>query len=299
MATNQTLAKDTRLAQRGARLRSERMTQRLYDGIAYLVIAAAIIFAISPIVWTGLTSLKRNEDIVTNEMQYIPRNPTLENYVQLWNRAGFTQLFTNSFIVTSMTIVVCMLSGIFAAYSISRYRFRGRSALLMLYLVIRMFPVVLMLLPLYIMLRTFGLIDKLAGLALAYTTFLLPLCVWMLKGFFDAVPVDLEDAARIDGCTRIGALFRVVLPIVRSGLAATSVLIAISAWNEFLFALMLTNSEESRTWPVGLQLMVGEFQLPWGLLAAGGIISILPIIVFFALVQQALVRGLTAGAVKG
>ena len=267
--------------------------------LATVIIIGALVFALFPVLWTGLTSLKRESDVVTNDLQYIPRNPTLENYTTLFNRSGYATMFRNSAIVTVLTVVMCLLVGTFAAYSISRYRFKGRSAILTFYLVIRMFPVVLMLLPLYILLRTLGLIDTLFGLALTYTTFSLPVSLLMLKGFFDAVPADLEDAARIDGTTRLGALFRVVMPLARSGVAATAVLLAVSAWNEFLFALMLTNSEGSRTWPVGLQLMVGEFQLPWGLMAAGGMISILPIIVFFSFAQRALVRGLMVGAVKG
>ena len=209
-------------------------------------------------------------------------------------------MFRNSAIVTLLTVTLCLLVGTFAAYSISRYRFKGRGNILTFYLVIRMFPVVLMLLPLYIMLRSVGLIDNLFGLALTYTTFLLPVSLIMLKGVLRCCAgTDLEDAARIDGSTRLGALFRVVMPLARSGVAATAVLLAVSAWNEFLFALMLTNSEGSRTWPVGLQLMVGEFQLPWGLMAAAGMISIVPIIIFFAFAQKALVRGLMVGAVKG
>ena len=162
-----------------------------------------------------------------------------------------------------------------------------------------MFPAVMIIIPLFIIMRDVGLLDSRLGLALAYATFLLPVFIWMMKGFFDAVPPDLEDAARIDGCSRLGAMLRVVLPLVVGGLVATAVFVAIGAWNEFLFALMLTTSTGSRTWPVGLQLMVGEFQLPWGTLAAGGIISIVPVIMLFALVQRAMVRGLTAGAVKG
>lgn len=280
-------------------LTSHKAVQRLYDALAYVIIACLLVFVLGPLLWMGLTSLKREQDVVTSELQYIPRNPTLENYVTLWNRSGVTTMFRNSALTTGLTVSFCLLAGTFAAYSISRYRFRGRGALLTFYLLVRMFPVVLMLLPLYIMLRSIGILDTLFGLALTYTTFLLPTSLLMLKGFFDAVPPDLEDAARIDGSTRMGALFRVVLPLARSGIAATGVLIAVSAWNEFLFALMLTNSESSRTWPVVLQLMVGEFQLPWGLLAAGGMISILPIIVFFAFAQRALVRGLLVGAVKG
>ena len=144
-----------------------------------------------------------------------------------------------------------------------------------------------------------GMIISTAGLAIAYTSFLLPLFVWMLKGFFDAAPKELESAARIDGSTRLGAMVRIVIPIARNGLLATCVFVAIAAWNEFLFALMLTTSQGSRTWPVGLQLMVGEYQLPWGMLAAGGMISILPVMVMFAIVQRTMVTGITAGAVKG
>ncbi len=281
------------------RPRSHKRTQQMYDALASLIILASVVFAVFPIVWTALTSLKREEDVVTNELQYLPQHPTLENYVTLINRSGYAVMFRNSTIVTMLTVILCLLVGTFAAYSISRYRFKGRGNILTFYLIIRMFPVVLMLLPLYIMLRSLGLIDTLFGLALTYTTFLLPVSLLMLKGFFDAVPADLEDAARIDGSTRLGALFRVVMPLARSGVAATAVLLAVSAWNEFLFALMLTNSEGSRTWPVGLQLMVGEFQLPWGLMAAAGMISIIPIIIFFAIAQKALVRGLMVGAVKG
>lgn len=278
---------------------SHSATQRAYDALAYLIIGIMLVFTLGPVLWTALTSIKREEDIVTATLQYIPQHPTIDNYVTLWNRSGVSTMFRNSAFTTSLTVLLCLLVGTFAAYSISRYRFRGRGAILTFYLTIRMFPAVLMLLPLYILLRNIGLLDSLLGLALTYTTFSMPVSLLMLKGFFDAVPPDLEDAARIDGCTRVGALFRIVMPLARSGIAATAVLVAVGAWNEFLFALMLTNSMSSRTWPVVLQLMVGEFQLPWGLVAAGGMISILPIIVFFAFAQRALVRGLMVGAVKG
>ena len=279
--------------------RSQQRTRRVLDLVTLLAAGLVVVFSVFPLVWTFVTSLKLEEDIVTQTLQYLPRHLTWQNYVTLWRQSGFPVLVANSVVVTSMTGLICLTIGTLAAYSFSRYRFRGRGKLLIFYLVIRMFPVVLMIIPLFVMLRNLGLLDSRFGLALAYTAFLLPLCIWMLKGFFDAIPPELEDAARIDGCTRLGALFRIVLPLARSGLVTTAVFIAISAWNEFLFALMLTTSQGSRTWPVGLQLMVGEFQLPWGPLSAGGIISIVPIILFFALVQQSLIRGLTSGAVKG
>jgi multiple sugar transport system permease protein len=280
-------------------LLSPRIRRRLGDLCVWLLGLLITLFAIFPIVWALLTSLKREAAIITTVMQYIPREVTFENYVAIWTRSNFPTLLVNSVVVTAMTVVVCALVGTLASYAIARYQFRGRRELMLFYLVIRMFPAVMIIIPLFILMRNLGLLDSRVGLALAYTTFLLPVFIWMMKGFFDAIPLELEDAARIDGCSRIGAMVRVILPLVVGGLVATVVFVAIGAWNEFLFALMMTTSTGSRTWPVGLQLMVGEFQLPWGTLAAGGIISIIPVVLLFALVQRALVRGLTAGAVKG
>ncbi len=262
-----------------------------------LVLLAA--FCLGPILWLLLTSLKEERDIVTATIQYIPHHLTLANYGTIWTESGFPRLVLNSAITTVETVAISLAAGTLASYALARCDFRGRRLLLLGTLVVRMFPAVLMIIPIFLLLRAIGLLDTHVGLALAYTSFLLPLFMWMMIGFFEAAPRELEDAARIDGCTRLGAMVRVVLPVVRNGLAATSIFVAISAWNEFIFALMLTTSEGSRTWPVGLQLMVGEFQLPWGPLSAGGIISILPVLVLFAVVQRTMVRGIAAGAVKG
>lgn len=269
------------------------------DILTYFVLSCLALFCVGPIVWMFLTSLKLEADIVTQTIQYLPTRITFSNYVAIWTQSGFPVLIGNSFVVTLVTVAICLVTGTLAAYAFSRYSFRGRDRLMLGYLVVRMFPAVMMIIPLYVVLRSVGLIDSRIGLALAYTSFLLPLFVWMLKGFFDAAPKELESAARIDGSTRFGAMIRIVMPLARNGLVASSVFIAIAAWNEFLFALMLTTGQGSRTWPVGLQLMVGEFQLPWGVLAAGGIFSILPVILMFAVVQRTMVQGLTAGAVKG
>jgi multiple sugar transport system permease protein len=270
----------------------------LGDLLASLAVLVIVLFSVFPIIWTFLISLKPEEDIVTRTLTYIPTRVTFENYVAIWTRSNFPTLIINSAVVTLITVSICIVVGTLASYAVARYRFRGRREMMMLYLVVRMFPAVMIIIPLFILMRGLGLLDSRFGLALAYTTFLLPVFIWMMKGFFEAVPNDLEDAARIDGASRIGAMVRVVLPLVVGGLVATAVFVAIGAWNEFLFALMLTTSTGSRTWPVGLQLMVGEFQLPWGSLAAGGIISIVPVMVLFAVMQRAMVRGLTAGAVK-
>ncbi len=272
--------------------------KRIADASSIALVILIVAFAIFPIVWTFLVSLKPEEDIVTATMSYIPRRVTFENYVAIWTRSNFPTLITNSVGDDVDHGHVVYGRGTLASYAVSRFRFTGRRELMMFYLVVRMFPAVMIIIPLFIIMRSVGLLDSRLGLALAYASFLLPVFIWMMKGFFEAVPPDLEDAARIDGASRLGAMIRVVLPLVVGGLVATAVFIAIGAWNEFLFALMLTTSTGSRTWPVGLQLMVGEFQLPWGSLAAGGIISILPVMILFAIVQRAMVRGLTAGAVK-
>src|SRR3954471_16910978 len=271
----------------------------LWNIASYAVLIALAIVCVGPLIWTVLTSIKVEDDIVTRAMVYLPTRFTFDNYVKLWVQSGYAVLVINSLVTTTLTVLICLLTGTVAAYSFSRFSFPGRTPLMLAYLVVRMFPAVLMIIPLFIVMRNIGLLDSSAGLAIAYTSFLLPLFVWMLKGFFDAAPRELESAARIDGSTRIGAMFRIVIPIARNGLVATCVFVAIAAWNEYLFALMLTSSTGSRTWPVGLQLMVGEFQLPWGMLAAGGMISIAPVIVLFAIVQRVMVAGITAGAVKG
>lgn len=278
---------------------SERRTRRLFDVASAAIAIGVVTFAIAPILWTLLTSFKLESDIVTSTIVYIPERITFDNYTTLWQRSDFPKLLLNSAIVTFLTVAMSLTIGTLAGYSISRYQFRGRGGLMVFYLVIRMFPFTLLLIPLFIMLRKMGMFDTHFGLALTYTTFLLPLCIWMLKGFFDGIPPDLEEASRVDGSTRLGALVRIVLPLARPGIAATTVFAAIGAWNEYVWALLLTTANGARTWPVGLQLMVGEFQMPWGTLSASGIISIIPIMIGFAFVQRALVSGLMAGGVKG
>lgn len=266
----------------------------------YGVVILFVLFAIGPLAWLFLTSIKPESDIVTSQgVRYWPSEFTFDHYRAIWAQTDFPTLFRNSLITTLITIGLCLVSGTFAAYAFSRERFRAKREMLMGLLVIRMFPAVMMIIPLFIIMRGLGLLDSSTGLAIAYTSFLLTIYIWLMKGFFDTLPDDLEQAARIDGCTRLGALVRIVLPLMRNGLMATTVFVAINAWNEFLFALMLTTSAGSRTWPVGLQLMIGEFQLPWGMLSAGGILSVIPVIVLFAVVQRSMVRGLTAGAIKG
>ncbi len=273
--------------------------RRALHQLPLIVLTAMVVaMAILPLLWILLTSFTPEAEIIQGPA-YVPSTLTPDNYTTVWRRGDFPELMLNSLVVAGLTVALSMTVAPLAAYSLSRHRFRGRTWILILFLSIRMFPFVLMLIPAYMILRDLGLLDNRFGLALAYMTFALPAGIWFMKTFFDAVPVEIEDAARIDGCTRIGVLVRVVLPLSKPGIMATAVFLAIGAWSEYLFALMLTTSRGSRTWPVGVSLLVGEFQLPYGQLAATGVITVIPILLAYALVGRNMVRGLMGGAMKG
>lgn len=261
-------------------------------------IGALMLFACFPIVWFVYTSFRTETDIITRSTSFIPSGVTFDNYLRTWQQTDFPRLMLNSLVTSSLTVLVSLTLATLAAYSMSRGRFRGRGAVLSSFLAIRVIPGVLLLIPLYILMQQLGLLDTRIALTLTYTTFTLPAAIWFMKGFFDALPVDLENAARVDGCSRIGALFRIVLPLVRPGLIASAILIAIESWNDILFALLLTSTTASRTWPVGMKLLIGEFQLPWGQLAAATVLSLIPVVVGFAFAGKTMISGLTAGGLK-
>ena len=256
------------------------------------------LFAILPLVWTFYTSLRTNVDINKFPAKISLSNLSLDAYFGVWRDTNFPMLIKNSLIVSTLTVIVSLSLGTFAGYALSRSKFRGRQGVLLVYLAIRLVPGVLLLIPLYLFMNKLGLLDSYIGLVLAYTTFTLPATIWLMKGFFDSLPPDLENAARIDGCSRMGAMWRISIPLVLPGLAATGTLTAITAWNDVLFAMLLTSSDRTRTWPVGLREMIGEFQLPWEALTATSILSLLPVVIGFALVGRKMVAGITAGSLK-
>ena len=256
------------------------------------------LFAILPLVWTFYTSLRTNVDINKFPAKISLSNLSLDAYFGVWRDTNFPMLIKNSLIVSTLTVIVSLSLGTLAGYALSRSKFRGRQGVLLVYLAIRLVPGVLLLIPLYLFMNKLGLLDSYIGLVLAYTTFTLPATIWLMKGFFDSLPPDLENAARIDGCSRMGAMWRISIPLVLPGLAATGTLTAITAWNDVLFAMLLTSSDRTRTWPVGLREMIGEFQLPWEALTATSILSLLPLVIGFALVGRKMVAGITAGSLK-
>ena len=285
-----------RAAAQRPRSRARSATRRTV--LANIGITALMVFALFPILWFVYTSFRHETDIIGRSTAFIPDGLTFDNYIRTWQQTDFPRLLWNSLVTSAITVVISLTLATLAAYSLSRGIGRGRGAVQGSFLAVRIIPGVLLLIPIYILIQQIGLLDTRIALAITYTTFTMPAALWFMKGFFDALPVDLENAARVDGCSRMGALIRIVLPLVRPGLAASAILVAIEAWNDILFALLLTSTDASRTWPVGLRLLIGEFQLPWGQLAAATVLSIIPVVIGFIVAGRSMIAGLTAGGIK-
>lgn len=262
-----------------------------------LPVLAIVIFALGPYVWMVLTSLKSNADIAAFPVRYLPSEVTLQHYRMLFEKTSFGGNLVNSLIVASGAVALGLSVSLPAAYAFSRFRFFGRTLLMTQFLVINMFPIVLIIIPLFVLMRQIGLLDTFLGIILGHSTFAIPFSVWMLTSYLNAIPRDLDEAATIDGASRMQTLTKVLLPVVMPGIVTTAIYIFVTSWNEYLFAMMLSG-QNVRTVTVALQLFIGEFTVLWGLLTAGGTLIALPVTLLFLLIQRRLVGGLTAGAVK-
>ncbi|POR46611.1 carbohydrate ABC transporter permease [Bosea psychrotolerans] len=262
-----------------------------------LPVLLIVLFALGPYAWMILTSLKPQAELSTWPLTYWPREPTLQHYGDLIARTNFAVSLGNSLIIAIGASLLGLGVSIPAAYAFSRFRFRGRQGLLTGFLVINMFPVVLLIIPLFLMMRRLGLIDTFLGVILGHSTFSIPFAIWMLTSYFNAIPKDLDEAAMIDGASRLQTIRLIILPLLMPGVVTAGIYIFITSWNEYLFAMMLSG-QAVRTVTVALQLFIGEFTIQWGLLTAGGTLIALPVTFLFLLVQRRLVGGLTAGAVK-
>jgi multiple sugar transport system permease protein len=256
----------------------------------------AVLISIFPIFYLLLLSIKPAQ--LTFDPGSWVFEPTLENYEAVLEGGDFVHYMLNSMTVSFFTMLIALALGSLAAYGFARFKFRGRFWLRMSMLIPQMLPPITIIVPLYVLFMNLDLLDSRRGLVISYLTFTLPLATWMMTGFFEDVPVELEESAMVDGATRLGALFRVSLPIVAPGLAATAVLSFIYSWNEFLYAVILTG-RESRTLPVTITSYMTNKAILWGRIAAAGSIVLIPVLVFAMLTQRYLVRGLAGGAVKG
>lgn len=261
-----------------------------------LPMALVLLFTLSPYLWMALTSVTQESKLFTEGPSMV--GATLENYIRLFATVGFGENLLDSFIVAGGTVVFGLALAVPAAYAFSRFRFKGRRLLMLQFLLINMFPLVLLILPLFILMKTLGLVDTYLALIIANSTVAIPFSVWMMTSYIDGIPRSLDEAAMTDGCTRFGALYRVVLPLCTPGIIATGVYIFITAWNEYLYALTL-GGREVKPITVAIQTLIGEYQVEWGLLTSGGIVGAMPATLLFLIIQKRLIAGMTQGAVKG
>jgi len=265
------------------------------NGLALLAVG----FFLFPVYWMVVTAFKPSGDILLSIPKFIPSPFTLEHFSDAFNKNHFWDNARSSVIVTCSVVILAVAVAFFAATAVARFRFRGRRTFLVLLLLVQMVPFEAMLIPIFIELDRIGLVYKLVGVIVAYLAFALPFTIWVLRGFVAAVPVDLEEAALTDGCTRPQAFMKILFPLIAPGLVATSIFAFIQAWNEYIFAnVLLTN--ENTTLPVWLASFVSAgSQIDWGGIMAGSTMFALPVMIFFIFVQRRITAGMTVGAVKG
>ena len=252
-----------------------------------------------PVYWMVITSIRPKEEILSTEPTLIPMHVTLANYVQALTKDGFFQAFKNSLLVVSITVVLSMAVATLAAIAVARMNFKGKGFYIVSILLVQMIPLSALLIPLYLLLTKLHLTDSLFGLVLTYLAFVLPFVVWTLRGFLINIPLDLEEAALVDGCTRPQAYRRILFPLMAPGLVATAIFAFIQAWNEFLLAYILLSSQSKATMPVWLGAFTTQRGTDWGPLMAASTLCALPVVAFFLIIQDKLTQGVTAGAVKG
>ena len=280
------------------RSRTTAIVQRV---AAYLTIAVALVITLFPVYWIASNSFKYDIDIFSVPPQWFPVNPVLKHYYAAFVERPFLQYALNSLIIAVATTLVSLVLGTMAGYALARFQYPGqwRYQISFWILSTRMMPPIVTIIPLYIAFNYLDMLNTKPAVVIAYTAFNLPFATWMMKSYFQDLPVELEEAAMVDGDTRWGAFLRVALPLARPGLAATAIFCLIISWNEFLLALVLTLTEKSQTLPIGIAGRVTQYNTYWGEISATGFTACIPIMIFAFIVQKHLVRGLSFGAVKG
>ena len=289
------------MSQTGATVRSRSRVQpmALLGRVAFALLALLIVvWSVGPFLWMAITSIKPDRELATLP-PILPSEITFDHYFALFEQRPFYKYIINSTVVSISTTLICLVIGSLAGYAFGRLHFPGRLPLLLTVLVVSMFPQISIVAPLYRMFQARGLLNTYEALIIPYNAFALPLAIWILTSFFRSIPAELEDASRIDGSTRLGALFRIILPLSAPGLFTTAILVFIAAWNEFLFALTFTTSIDHQTIPVGIALLPAMYHVPWGNIAAASTLVTLPLVVLVLILQRWIVRGIVAGALKG
>ena len=276
--------------------RSRRARQTGWDVVGVIV----FIVMVFPVFWMISTAFKPDDEIVSLTPTWVSLHPTLAHFRDAINRPYFWQDVRNSLIVVLATVVISIMLAFLAAVALARYRFRARTLFIILVIGIQMLPQAGLIIPLYVVLARFHQVNALTGLVVTYMTFVLPFCVWMLRGFLLGIPKDLEEAAMVDGSTRLGVFVKILLPLMGPGLVATSVFAFITTWNEYIFARVLLNDQSKQTVTVWLSYFLGTSRhTDWGALMAASTLTAIPVVIFFLIVQRRIAFGLTAGAVRG
>ena len=276
------------------------MKQSMARRILVTSLGLFVIFLFAfPVYWMASSAFKLPGNIQTYEPQFLPIPATLDNFVTAVTRPYFPDFVRNSLFVSISTVVLALVVGLLAAVTVSRVRFRGRKGFLLLVVVAQMAPFEALLIPMYLVFRQAGLLNQLPALVITYFIFTLPFTIWALRGFIDGIPIELEESAMVDGASRFGAFRHVVLPLLGPGLVATSIFAFIVAWNEFLYAYVLMQDTVNFTLPVWLSGFKTQFGTDWGGTMAASTLFTLPVLIFFLLIQNRMVGGVTAGAVKG
>jgi multiple sugar transport system permease protein len=265
----------------------------------YLALGFYVLFALFPLYWLAKIAITPDKLIFSEGTALFPSRFTFENFQTVLLQTDFLAYFRNSLVVSIGTAAITTCIAAAAGYAFSRFDFYGKRLVIAIMLITQMFPLLMIIAPIYKIVAALGLLNSLTSLIIVYTAFNIPFATFLMQSFFDGIPKDLEEAGMIDGCTRFEALRKIILPLTLPGLGATLGFIFTAAWSELLFALMLINSNDTMTFPVGLLTFVSKFSVDWGQMMAAGVLALVPSCLFFIFIQRYLVQGLTSGAVKG
>ena len=278
------------------RIRAEDMLKRAGS---HLILFIAVLVAAFPIVWIISTSLKPGNQLIDTELQIWPDTFTLEHYRQVIFEEHFEKYLINSLICAGGTTLLTIFLATTGAYALSKFDFKGKKGVLFSFIVVQMFPGVIIIVPYFMLLKNLGLLNSYLGLILAYSVTALPLCVWTIKGFFDTIPDDLIEAARVDGYSHSKIFWKIMLPLAKPGLAVTALFAFLSAWNEYVLAYTFMMTEDNYTLPVKIYMYIGGSSVQWGTFAAMSVLVSIPVVILFIAFQSFLTSGMTKGAVKG
>jgi multiple sugar transport system permease protein len=264
----------------------------------YVILGVAALFVLVPVFWMISTSLKPETELFSTPPRLWPSTPDVSAFIRVFTDYPFVDYFRNSLVVVSVSTAISLAFSTLSAYGLSRFEFRGKASFLTFLLISQMFPSIMLLIPYYKIMETFGLVNTQAALILTYVSFTIPFCSWMMYGYFKSIPRELDEAASIDGAGRFGTFARIVLPLTLPGVVATAIYSFVTGWNEYMFALILTSSEDMKTVPVGIGQLIGQYKIQWNDLMASSLYAIIPLMIFFIFLQRYLISGLTAGSVK-